>query len=429
MRSKVTKSKLRIEKKNHLSDIWLQDMMSSLYSYSLRTQISQSVEDTKRILISIPYYERLPFIIGNPRGLKEKSKEITEEHSGPEEKKLKLESRKSERFKSKAVHTDLDHLEEIISADGRIKNVWYLPHWTEILNLLLDEALITQIRRLTAVLKVSLLLQQILNFILLRDVKSYQTSTELEDLQNQDVSLELKQLQNELNGLGKSSEEMVNFLSKKRDLLYYRMLLELSYLQDQFRERGDISAASEMARQLSRSIYSEAHVSFYSSYILLPCSEDEWMRHFQVDFPIKKFLYERSVEPVYEISVFGLNWIHANSGRFIGCRIEPDFANIQSCLWHLNEAQLNVARAQFMAVDIVLEDLLAENNVNSAVQPQVSEYLELYVFPSHFFGLTFSGSNHTSMEFRHQFPRYHSPQIRLLVAHPRIRFHGLQGAI
>lgn len=50
-------------------------------------------------------------------------------------------------------------LEELVSNEGKVVNLWYIPHYKEALVMLQGEALITQIRGLSGCLKILSLLQ------------------------------------------------------------------------------------------------------------------------------------------------------------------------------------------------------------------------------------------------------------------------------
>jgi hypothetical protein len=74
---------------------------------------------------------------------------------------LGIQKKKEVRYKSKELHTTADRIEQLISSDGRIKNLWFLPHFKETLTLMHGEALITQLKVLNSSLKIFILLHDV----------------------------------------------------------------------------------------------------------------------------------------------------------------------------------------------------------------------------------------------------------------------------
>lgn len=72
----------------------------------------------------------------------------------PKSKNPLMDRVKKDKFKSKEIHTAQNKIEELMGADGKIRNVWFVPHFVQVLEMFFEDALITQIRVLTTAVQV-----------------------------------------------------------------------------------------------------------------------------------------------------------------------------------------------------------------------------------------------------------------------------------
>jgi hypothetical protein len=228
----------------------------------------------------------------------------------------------------------------------------------EILVMLAEEAPATQIKILTSTLKLLMCMHDILY------ITVHQAPLAIADNSSatESIRMELQNMQFELHSFGRApkAEEVLSLLLEKRELLHCKFVVCMYQLVEQFRRSKD---KYQLAFTLENTM----------QHHLLPGARSRDLCSTFTGAPNRIFLSHGELKEEF----FKLR--NYNSGLlFVGCETPENYSGLLACLHLLNKPETNYASAQYIYLDLLLEDLLAENKVmDPSAQPTIALSLQL----------------------------------------------------
>eukprot|EP00163_Fabomonas_tropica_P027994 TRINITY_DN5572_c0_g1_i1.p1 TRINITY_DN5572_c0_g1~~TRINITY_DN5572_c0_g1_i1.p1 ORF type:complete len:2221 (+),score=691.16 TRINITY_DN5572_c0_g1_i1:420-7082(+) len=324
------------ELKYELISQFCNDMMSFLTPYVLKTQIHYITQQIHAMVDPLP--NRNPFVA---------EKFMTQEERRKAEMPVPVAGRLA-----RGRHDDTGDSSNrfIVTSDGKVNNVWYLPTYRDIMRMFSEEEDDRKkAENLRTCLNIVAAVHDITSFVkLTARLESASGEAIGGAMPSQEgIAHELIKIKNEIRNLlpdHTSPQVVVGYLRDKRLLMYARFQLALHELDQVFLERGNVEAREDVARTL-RYLSHERPSSLYNTY--LHSTEDESME--------RLFRY-RTLD---------------KSGAFVGALPRETFAEAAELyLLQFNASEVNTAVAQLGKIDLLLEDVLSESKVYRTSQPQ-----------------------------------------------------------
>eukprot|EP00002_Diphylleia_rotans_P002201 TRINITY_DN1137_c0_g1_i1.p1 TRINITY_DN1137_c0_g1~~TRINITY_DN1137_c0_g1_i1.p1 ORF type:complete len:2066 (-),score=432.43 TRINITY_DN1137_c0_g1_i1:1174-7371(-) len=347
--------KLR-ELKYDLLLTYCQEMMTSIPTFSLRTQLARQIGALRELSREFPP-EETPFTTG----------------SDPDNDLIgdgQISYRKSR-----------DESQEIlVMDDGKVGNVWHVAHPKEAVKLLSHARPALQSSGLRGALKIVSYLRDIVTFIKMQSRLSLSPLDSTSVVGIETAYNELIKLKSELSHLSDATDlnSVVLYLSLRRKLYFQKFLLMLYNLHDTMVQREQLhpSVLKTIQRECSRLLLPQSHHMVADSVCDPIFIQDPLRVPGRAIYDISHVLSVLFSHKIPRSQSARQRQLQSQSTMFVGMHQPVLYPVANIFLAGLPDSDRNYANGEMMAIDLQFEDILMERGIYYASQPEAASNLQ-----------------------------------------------------